>query len=270
MASRLNAVGVFDVALWLGPLQTYGSWQAVPTRSMLMNFAFCRQSSFAFRGLAVQACVVFVVLSLSGNAVARTLEQVVFDSFGSDDSYSVGAGWAIIGVDGPPRIADLTPAMAFEPTASGVLSSVEMPIRHGQGFAGWVEDTRVLLFSDDQGLPGTSLGIVAELSEVSSWDGSFTSIPAPINLASQSEIFLEQGETYWLVAEAAAPTTSSVWSQNLTGDLGRALRHDGEWTYTLNTAAGAFRVFVAVPEPPTVLLMGAFIAMRAVLPNRSR
>lgn len=199
--------------------------------------------------------------ALAGAAVfsswAAGAPVTVFDNF-QGTFYSTESGTPISGTgSGLYRVA----AMAFTPSASGVVHEIDLPLSIVQlGSLG--DDADVFnILPDDNGLPNTNAASIAAFAVVVTNLATFPGYTvAALTPYFNSEQPILAGQQYWLVG---APTPSSspdseVWATNTTGQIGTAAQQfdiGGPFTQEPNAHEAAFRVSVdAVPEPSAALL----------------
>jgi hypothetical protein len=202
--------------------------------------------------------------ALVGIVVPAHAQSVVFNSFGSGNTYNTATVWGISGasVSGGYR----GQAEFFTPTVSGYLSSVLLATYH---VSGSTLSNFYIAVDTTNGVPGTILE-------------SFLSVVNPtglLTLTSATRPFLQAGTEYWLCDEPATPTSYNGWYYNNQGHApGFAFdRATGAWSAVTNSApaSGVFRITVtATPEPSALTLaatglVALFILRRKRLVDRA-
>jgi hypothetical protein len=206
---------------------------------------------------SVQAsCAVVVATGVSATPAPA---DVLFDNFGSGDSYVVDTGWSVAwGVDFG---VDLDQAAVFDVTGGDYfLDTIEIAIGHLFGPNLLFID----LHTDDAGVPGAVIDSTT-ISDVHPF-GMFN---PPLAADFGGDVMLEEGESYWVAISTVNDHAWFAWNYNVTGDLGlRADREDlGPWDPTSGDPRGAFRVNATpVPAAPTL----AALAMASMFGRRRR
>ncbi|HEX4785264.1 MAG TPA: PEP-CTERM sorting domain-containing protein [Candidatus Sulfotelmatobacter sp.] len=181
--------------------------------------------------------------------IASRADSVLFNDFGTGNTYNASVGLTIAGAQSGPKFVEW--GEAFTSNSKFDLTEIKMAL--GQ-FTG-VNGVRVSLDINNGGGPGTSLA---------SW--TFVGLPqfGSTNSAVQTESFangivLQAGQRYWLVATPFAASTQAVWNLNSTGVVGLGAVNFGSVWLTATVPSGAFEVLgkTVVPEPGTWLLFGA-------------
>jgi hypothetical protein len=180
---------------------------------------------------------------------AASASTVLYDNFGPGDSYNPGSGWTVS--VGPPVNTKWEPGFGF--TVSGgdfALTTVDV----GIGYVTGTNSVRLHLYDSAGGLPNSVLQTV-----IVSDFGPFGSLNPPTTADFGGQTILEDGQQYFLVAEAVGPGAWLAWNWNDQGVLGRVFRADeGPWTAD-NATSPVARVFgelVVVPAPGALALLG--------------
>jgi hypothetical protein len=181
---------------------------------------------------------------------------MAFDNMPTN-AYSSQVGRALYG-PGLNGTAATWEGMQFTATTSGYLSSVLAPMTT-MGNPGQSANVQLSLWSDGGSVP---LGIIeSSTSQVGS------AFPAPVlGWNWQGTSFLQQGQTYWIVAQTYTPNATVSWQYvpgYLTTSAVTASTSGGQpgWTvYYGNGGEMAMSVMVnAVPEPEIyAMLLGGF------------
>jgi PEP-CTERM motif len=188
-------------------------------------------------------------------ASPASADAILFSSFGPNDSFNQGSGTFFGFVSArdegevPSRFAR---AMAFTPTATNILESVELALEYPAAFN---EGPLVVnLFSANGELPGALL-------ETFTFD-SRTSRVGVFAFDSAAHPRLINGVTYFLEATTKGVTTGNWWDapDSLSEPVPDVFRRDnGAWEVAgTRDFIAAFRVTGAsepVPEPASIILL---------------
>lgn len=172
--------------------------------------------------------------------------DVLFNTFGTGDSYNTGSGATISA--GSPIGTDWDQGFGF--TVSGgdfFLDSLEFAM----GFVAGTNSVTITVYDSMGGVPGSELESV-----VVSDFGSFGS-SNPVSTANFSgTTVLEDGSEYFFVASSFADSWLA-WNVNDQGFTGRVNRSDlGQWQVSGGTAVAARVNGSAVPAPGALALLG--------------
>jgi len=187
-------------------------------------------------------------------ALPLTLEAdgiTVYSDFGPGQSYYPNVGYFVT--------AGETMGIGFtNSTGQNVdLTQIDVAI----GVSSGNNSVTLGLYTDNGGVPGTFLEswIVDNLP---AWPASPC---CPVDTVFDSAgVVLQNGATYFLTATAGSGGGNVDWSINNIGASGPALGSNGtSWNVFTTTTANAFDVLgtTAVPEPPTLLLMGVGLGL---------
>ncbi len=193
-----------------------------------------------YKSAVIAACLIVPASSLAIDA---------FNTFGPGNAYNTGAVYSMSGPasgSGSQRFA-----FQFMSGATGMLDTVSVATVLFSG----TNTFDVTLFNDNgSDLLGTSM---------INWtqSGAMVGLPGSVHTFSNLSplITLSAGTKYWLQTSAIGDT-SGGWHENNQGFLGRfggSADGGGVYSYSNNLTMAAFKVTVAVPEPATVLVLGA-------------
>jgi hypothetical protein len=204
----------------------------------------------------VQFLVAGSALAIITAAAPATV--VLYDNFGPGESYNTGSGWTVS--VGPPVNTKWEPGFGF--TVSGgdfLLTEVDFAVGHVTG----TNSIRMHLYDSAGGLPNSVLQTV-----IVSGFGPFGNFNPPSTADFGGQTTLQDGQQYFLIAEAVGPDAWLAWNWNDQGVLGRVFRADeGPWTAD-NATSPVARVFgeLVVPAPGTL----ALLAFAGVISRRRR
>lgn len=183
------------------------------------------------------------LLVLVGASASAAHAVTIYNNFGPGNSFNNSQGWVVGASSG--NVYGI--AMNFTANATASVSSItvaiNIPVASG---------LTARLYTDSGGLPGTLLE-----SNVSA-----TNVVGMFSIAGSGTV-LTNGSNYVLALTAVNPTESTGWSFtspaiNLNGSFSV---NSGAWAGFNFQPGSAFRVEGnPVPEPTTVLLVGAGIA----------
>jgi hypothetical protein len=192
---------------------------------------------------------VILVGLMASFSIASSADSVIFNDFGTNQSYNSSVGLAIAGAQSMPGFIKW--GEAFTADARFDVTQIRMALGSFTG----VNGVTVSLDTNNGGAPGKALA---------TW--SFVGLPqfGTTNRVVQtmtfaSGIVLQPGQMYWLVTAPFAANTQAVWNLNSTGVIGLgAVNFGGVWL-TATVPSGAFEVVgkSVAPEPSSWLLFGA-------------
>ena len=201
--------------------------------------------------------LILIGAALSSNALyAGTL---LFSNFGdASNPYSSTAGLSVTYGDAVPFTVNLTP----DPGTSFALDSIEFVA----SVADFTQPVDVSLFSDSNGLPGSSLETLSTLLNSANPDTIVTSVENPL---------LVTGQQYWIVlSDPNAATNPNYLTWNFAGTQGQnpvpeGVANDNEgWIFSNGYTQGAVSVtameVTPSPEPGTFLALGSGLAFLIV------
>jgi len=181
---------------------------------------------------------------------------VIFSNLGIGDTYQTDVGFTLS--VGAPIGADIDQGDAFTPVGNNfMLDRIEL----AAGLISGPNRLDVWLMSNAAGVPGA----IIEAFQFSDAMGTLGDANPLLAANSALRPVLNAGTQYWLIASMTGPNAWAAWNESSTGSLiPHASRSDqGPWFVT--SANGAFRVSgTAVPEPSSLLLLGAALAAFAV------
>jgi len=205
----------------------------------------------------------FFMLSILFLALPQAEATIIYNTFGPGDTFN-SPGWTI------SNQSDTTPNFdqgdAFIPDASYRLDTIELAFSLVRG----TNTLDVWLMSDSGGKPGAIIETFQFINQMSS-------IPLRGIISGTSTLhpLLEANTQYWLIASVPVSGTLAPWWMSPSGEGLHADREDlGPWS-VFNTSRsdlekqGAFRINgTPVPEPSTILLLGAGLAGVGILRRR--
>jgi hypothetical protein len=189
-------------------------------------------------------CAAALVLLAGATQAARA--DVIFNNFGSGDSYLTDIGWTI---GRPPG------QVFFEQADSFTVHGTDFNLSGITAAAGNVLGPNVYsvgVYTDAGNMPGSLL----EMFNFSNL-GQFGLNNPPLVGNSSLQPLLQDGHTYWLVY-STSDTTWAAANLNSTNDIGGHVfrTNGGAWGFS-SDIHGAFRVEGdPVPEPGTLVLLG--------------
>jgi hypothetical protein len=183
-----------------------------------------------------------VFTALTGTIIPTHAQVVVYNSFGSGNTYNSGIVW---GVSGASTSAGYRgQAEFFTPGISGYLSSVQLATYQvgGSGLSNFY-----IAQDNGSGTPGNILESFAGVQNVTGL----------LTLNSTVNPLLQAGTEYWLCDEPTAANSSNGWYENNQGVANGFAYERSEWGWSAFPApapdSGVFRVSVIpIPEPSVV------------------
>jgi PEP-CTERM motif len=214
--------------------------------------------------LLKRPCAIVAALAiLLVTASDAKADILVFNNFGSGDSYQNAAGW-LVGNDFSGN--NIAVGETFTAGTTGTLSQIKLALE----FVAGANAGTVTLRSDSGGAPGA----VLESWSVSSLPVDDGAHHTPITLTDSLSLSLAAGTSYWVVASTSTNSTLTwQWSNTATGNL--ATSFDGGATFSTGVdTQSAFAVSelqsntATTPEPSTLALLT--IGTAALAGNRLR
>ncbi len=196
-----------------------------------------------------------LIPALAAFLVVPARAGVVYDTFGSDNSYNWNEGLGI-----GPSAGVRGRANSFVPSATGTLDRIDMVV--GLWYGQDPGEIDILIMSDDNNKPSTVLEAIPY---------SLTSLSGYRTFYSSSHPELVAGTQYWLGVWSYSSYLTWNFSSFATGlDSQYTTNASDWWRTTFPSRVGAFRITDVgspVPEPGAGLL---FLAGAAVLAAAGR
>lgn len=207
---------------------------------------------------------VILVGLMAGFSIASSADSVIFNDFGTDQSYNSSVGLAIAGAQSMPGFIKW--GEAFTPDARFDVTRISMALGSFTG----VNGVTVSLDTNNGAAPGKALA---------SWTfvglpqfGTTNSVVQTMTFA--NGIVLQADQTYWLVTAPLAANTQAAWNLNSTGVTGPGAVNFGSVWLTATAPSGAFEVVgkIVAPEPSSCLLFvsGLFGILGTIRKKKSR
>lgn len=201
-------------------------------------------------GLSV---ALLTVPTLQGSGEAT----VIFTSLSATGTYNQTYGNIVVGDSENPFGFDAGSAAPFVPDATYTLDYVELGVS-----GGWfapTDEIEVILSSSDGGRPGAQMESLGTVSGFPAFGDSNSYLA---QATSSVHSTLVGGSQYWIVLLPATSYTDAVWNTNTEGFTTRGWQGP-DWVVD-DGLAGAMRVVgTAVPEPSSLVLLGAGLAALA-------
>ena len=197
------------------------------------------------------------LLALALCTLPAAAQTTFFTDFGPGNNYQSGTGWTVSGTGTVGT--SFTAANLFTSMASGAVSQIDL----GVGYVAGSNAFYAAVFTDNNGLPGTQLFRIDNLSSSQSFGGCC----GVVTITGINGLDLTAGQQYFVVLgpESLNSTVWEAWNWNSQGVNGLDLYStNGGQTYNSNGTGnpiGAFDILGgsstgSTPEPSSLLLLG--------------
>ena len=192
-------------------------------------------------------------LSLFLFAACHLNADVIFNNFGTSDSFDLNTGLTVADSSG----ANLKTSLSFTPTVDFQLAQIDF-VTSLLNAGDQNQVTITLSSTDSDGNPGAAIEVFSFSGQMGVL-GSVVSPPVLLSAISGINPVLRSGTTYWITAESS-PDVTVVWNQNTLSpnDVGTMAQYQSpSWT-TQPVTRGAFRVLGTPVTVPSAVLRPIF------------
>jgi hypothetical protein len=196
--------------------------------------------------------------------VTARATSIVFDTFGSGDTYATTRGYDVGDLGGLAGPFTYEEAAQFTAGASGNLATVYLGLTYLTGFAAL--PVNVYLYSDASGSPNNANQTLLGSATPTAVFGTTNNSVVTFSVAGTVPVTM--GSTYWLILKPAAPNEFDIWNESfpqISGMTDQSI-DDSTWA-NISPFLPAFRLTASsvssVPDSGSTLLLmlGAFVPL---------